>query len=106
MNVQKKTYFCSMRTINESLKQAILLVLKKRPIQRAAIFGSFARGEEQPHSDIDLLIEYSSPQSLFDMLKLENELEDATSRKVDLVEYSAIKPSIKEKILRQAISIL
>ena len=95
-----------MRTINESLKQAILLVLKQRPISRAAIFGSFARGEEQAHSDIDLLIEYSSPQSLFDMLKLEHELKAVTSRKVDLVEYSAIKPSIKEKILSQAISIL
>lgn len=95
-----------MQPINESIKQSILTVLKRQPILRAAIFGSFARGEQNDHSDIDLLVEYSTPQSLFDMLRLERELQDVTSRKIDLVEYAAIKPSIKEKILSQAISIL
>ena len=103
---KEKHYFYVMSVINESLKLTILSVLRRQPIQRAAIFGSFARGEEQAHSDIDLLIEYSTPHSLFDILRLENELQDATSRKIDLVEYSAIKPGIKEKILSQAISIL
>ena len=95
-----------MHSIDESLKQTILSVLKKQPIQHAAIFGSFARGEEQPSSDIDLLIEYSEQQTLFGLLRLENELSEATSRKVDIVEYRAIKPTIKERILNQAITIL
>lgn len=95
-----------MQTINESIKQSILSVLKRQPIIRAAVFGSFARGEENDKSDIDLLIEYSTPHSLFDILKLETELSNATSRKVDLVEYGSIKPSIKERILNQAVSIL
>lgn len=95
-----------MHTINEALKQTILTVLNKKPIKRAAIFGSFARGEEHAGSDIDLLIEYSARQSLFDLLRLENELSEATSRKVDIVEYSAIKSTIKDRILNQAITIL
>ena len=95
-----------MPSINESLKQTILGVLKKQPIQRAAVFGSFARGEEQANSDIDLLIEYSTRHTLFDILRLENELSQATSRKVDIVEYASIKPTIKKKILEQAIAIL
>ena len=95
-----------MSSINESLRQTILSVLKKQPIQRAAVFGSFARGEEHAHSDIDLLIEYSARHTLFDILRLENELSEATSRKVDIVEYAAIKPTIKERILSQAITIL
>ena len=95
-----------MPSINESLKQTILAVLKKQPIQRAAVFGSFARGEEQANSDIDLLIEYSTRHTLFDILRLENELSQATSRKVDIVEYASIKPTIKERILSQAITIL
>jgi predicted nucleotidyltransferase len=95
-----------MRSINESLKQTILSVIKKQPIQRAAVFGSFARGEEHAQSDIDLLIEYSTRHTLFDILRLENELSEATSRKVDIVEYAAIKPTIKERILSQAITIL
>jgi uncharacterized protein len=95
-----------MPSINESLKQTILSVLKKQPIQRAAVFGSFARGEEQANSDIDILIEYSARHTLFDILRLENELSRATSRKVDIVEYASIKPTIKERILSQAITIL
>ncbi len=92
--------------INESIKQAILSVLKHQPILKAAVFGSFARGEENDNSDIDLLIEYAEPHSLFDILRLENELQNATARKVDLVEYDAIKPSMKERILKQAVTIL
>ena len=95
-----------MHVINECLKQSILQVLRQRPIRRAAIFGSFARGDERAHSDIDLLIEYSAKHTLFDILRLENELFEATSRKVDIVEYEAIKPTIKERILSQAITIL
>ncbi|MBS1625453.1 MAG: nucleotidyltransferase family protein [Bacteroidetes bacterium] len=95
-----------MQPINESIKASILRVLEQQPILRAAIFGSFARGDQNENSDIDLLIEYAAPPSLFDILRLERQLQDATSRKIDLVEYAAIKPSIKEKILSQAVSIL
>ena len=95
-----------MQAINESIKQSILSVLKRQPILRAAVFGSFARAEENESSDIDLLIEYSFPHSLFDIMKLENELTKATSRRVDLVEYTAIKPSLKDRILSQAVTIL
>jgi predicted nucleotidyltransferase len=95
-----------MRFIDESLKQTILSVLKKQPVQRAAICGSFARGEEHADSDIDLLIEYSTRHTMFDILRLENELSEATSRKVDIVKYGDIKSTIKERILGQAINIL
>ena len=95
-----------MYAIDESLKQTILTILKGQPISRAAIFGSFARGEETADSDIDLLIEYSAMHTMFDILRLENTLSEATSRKVDIVEYGAIKSTIKERILGQAITIL
>lgn len=92
--------------LSETLKQAILTILKGKPIRRAALFGSFARGDERPDSDIDLLIEYSSPHSLFDILKLESELSKATTHKIDIVEYTAIKPSMRDRILTQAIPLL
>ncbi len=84
----------------------MLGVLKKYPITKAAIFGSFARNEANKDSDIDLLIESNKPFSLFDVLRLEKELSQATSRKIDIVEYSAIKGSIRENVLKDAISIL
>jgi len=89
-----------------SIKEVILGVLKKHPIKKAAIFGSFARNEANDSSDIDLLIESSQPFTLFDLLRLENELNKATSRKIDIVEFAAIKTSIRANVLKDAITIL
>lgn len=89
-----------------SIKELILGVLKKHPIKKAAIFGSFARNEANSNSDIDLLIESNQPITLFDVLRLENELMKATSRKIDIVEFSAIKKSIRANVLKDAIIIL
>jgi predicted nucleotidyltransferase len=89
-----------------SIKSIIVTVLKKHQIAKAAIFGSYARNEATNDSDIDLLIETNQPITLFDVLRLEKELAKATSKKVDIVEFSAIKKSIRENILRDAILIL
>ena len=81
-------------------------LLKQFPLKRASLFGSFARGEENASSDIDILIEPKSGFTLFDMLRMENILEEKLKRKIDLVEFSAIKPSIRERILEQTVSLL
>ena len=90
----------------EQYKQLIPPVLKRYFIKRAAIFGSFAKGNYTSNSDIDLLIEPGKGFTLFNMLNLEEEITDLIHRKVDLVEYSALKPSIKNEVLLSAISIL
>ena len=90
----------------EQYQQLILPVLKRYFIKRAAIFGSFAKGDNTAHSDIDLLIEPQKDFTLFKMLQLEEEISDLVKRKVDLVEYSALKPSIKKEVLLSAITIL
>ncbi len=90
----------------DNLTNQIKDILKKYPISKAAIFGSFARGEENKNSDIDILIETSKPVSMFVILKMEKELGQITKRKIDIVEYSAIKQSIKQNILNEAIPIL
>ena len=73
---------------------------------RAGIFGSAARGQLRRRSDVDILVELSQPISLFDFVGLKLELEEALGRKVDLVEYGAIKPLIRERILGEEVSIL
>jgi predicted nucleotidyltransferase len=89
-----------------SIKELILSVLKNYPIKKAAIFGSFARNEANDESDIDLLIEPSKSITIFDVLRLERDLSKVTSRKIDVVEYTAIKSSIRSNILKDAIVIL
>lgn len=79
--------------------------LQNKPIRKAAVFGSFARDEEKPESDIDLLIE-TQGMSFFDILRLEDDLEQITNRKIDIVEYSAIKQNLKHHILSKTVVLL
>lgn len=90
----------------EQYQQLIIPVLKRYFIKRAAIFGSLAKGVLSVDSDIDLLIEPGKNFTMFKMLQLENEIAELVNRKVDLVEYNALKPSIRNEVLRSAIDIL
>jgi uncharacterized protein len=94
-----------MQELNPYLNK-IAVVLKRYEIKRASLFGSFSKGTQTDKSDIDLLIEPGKNFTLFNLLKLEEELKELTNRKVDLVEFSAIKGSIKNEVLSSAISIL
>jgi hypothetical protein len=96
MNIEK---------INE-IKRKILSILKRYKVKRAGIFGSVVRGEENKESDLDILVEIVGRMSLLDFAGLKLELEEALGQRVDLGEYSTIKPIIKEQILSEEVSIL
>lgn len=67
-----------------------------------ALFGSFARGEERAGSDVDLLVELD--QRTFDRyIDLKLRLEELLGRRVDLVPAAAIKPRIRDAVLREAV---
>ena len=67
-------------------------------IRRAAIFGSLARGEGRPDSDIDLLVTFTTPKSLLAVVRLERELGVELGRRVDLLTEEAISPLIRSRI--------
>ncbi len=90
----------------DSIKPLLLSVLEKYPVSRAAVFGSFSRNQQNSLSDVDLLVEFEKSVSIFDFLRMENELTKSVSRKVDVVEFSAIKSSIRNQVLDEAIKIL
>ena len=94
-----------MKKIDE-IKRKILPILKRYNVKRAGIFGSIARGEENEESDIDILVEIEGRMSLLDFAGLKIELEEALGKRVDLGEYSTIRPIIKEQILSEEVSIL
>ena len=72
-------------------------------ISQLGIFGSYARGDYNSASDIDILVEYAQKPSLFDLIELQNYLSDRLQMKVDLVTKDGLKPQIKEKILAEVI---
>lgn len=90
----------------KGIKNKILSVLKNHPVSRAGIFGSYSNKTYKKNSDIDILIELSEEISLIDFVGIKLELEEILNKKVDLVEYSCIKPVIKDNILSQEIRIL
>jgi predicted nucleotidyltransferase len=94
-----------MRTIEE-IRQKILPVLEKHNIKKAGLFGSFIRGEMREDSDIDILVEIEDNISLLDFVGIKLEIEDVLGRKVDLVEYSTIKPLLKDRIIKEQVGIL
>jgi predicted nucleotidyltransferase len=90
-----------------SIKRKALPILKRHDVKRAAIFGSFARGEAKAKSDVDLLIEYKGRnKSLFDLVDLKSELEEIFGRKVDIVTYSSIYWRVRDQILAEQVVIL
>lgn len=89
----------------QTIKSKILPILHKHEIKRAGIFGSMARGNVTPDSDVDILVELGTPISLLDFVGIKLELEDALEKKVDLVEYEALKVGLKENILNEEIRI-
>lgn len=72
-------------------------------IQRIGIFGSTARGEQTPTSDVDVLVSFSDPPSMFRFLELERRLSELLKRPVDLVSERALKPRLRESILEDVI---
>lgn len=89
----------------EAIKQIAIPILKKNKVRKAALFGSRAKEEHSADSDVDILVELDDSYSLLDFIGIKIELEDALHKKVDLVEYDAVKPALKDYILKEPIPI-
>lgn len=83
----------------QSIKKQILPVLKNQGVTKAAIFGSFATGQETATSDIDLLVSFKGMPSLLDLSRLKLQLEKKAGRKIDIITYNGLHPRLKDIIL-------
>lgn len=88
------------------IKKSVLPILKEAGIKRSALFGSFVRGEASERSDIDMLVDLPRGKTLFDLADLENKLEEALGREVDVLTYNSLHPLLKEIILKEQVQIL
>ncbi len=91
-----------IKTQLESLKP----VLKEKfQVETIGIFGSYSRGEQKKKSDIDILVTFAEPNNidLLDFIELKQFLRRKLKTKVDIVQKHALKPRIKDRILRETI---
>ena len=75
-------------------------------VARLALFGSVARDEAGPESDVDLLVEFNRPITLFDLVEVQQHLERCLGvRRVDLVPRDSLYPAFRDAILREALNV-
>ncbi len=85
----------------EKLFKKIVSILARYRVKKIAIFGSYARGEAKPESDIDILVEFSERKSLLDLVGIEQELSEALGVKADLLTEKSISPYLIDRIKKE-----
>lgn len=79
----------------------IIDFMSKHGVSRISVFGSYARGEARPDSDLDLLVSLTEPKSLLGMIRLERELSELLGIKIDLLTEQAISPYLIDRIRKE-----
>ena len=80
----------------------ILRIASTHGARNLRVFGSFARGEERPDSDVDVIVEMESGRSLLDLVALGQELEQLLHRRVDVLTEDGLHPAVRATILAEA----
>jgi len=89
-----------------SLAEQMLPVLERYGVRKAGIFGSYARGDARPGSDLDVLVDMPPGSSLLDLVGLQLDLGELLGVTVDAGTYASIHPLVRDRILRDEIRIL
>ena len=90
----------------EKLKELKTVLKEKFGVKELLLFGSFAKFEATEKSDIDLIVEFEKEYETFrNYMTLKEFLEKNLQRPVDLIVKSALKPSLKETIKKEVISV-
>ena len=93
----------NLESVKRILKNQKSVLKTRFKIKDIGVFGSYARGEERPDSDIDILVEFTEPVGFFAFLDVEEYLEKILNNNVDLVTKKALKPKIGERVIREIV---
>ena len=83
-------------------RNRILDIAAQHGARNVRVFGSMARGDAGPSSDVDFLVDMDPERSLFDMADLAADLEDLLGRKVDVVTENSLYWLIRRRVLKEA----
>jgi predicted nucleotidyltransferase len=84
----------------------IVALASKYGLKNLRVFGSRARGDATPSSDLDLLVEYADGTSLFDVIGFEQELGDVLGIRVETTSERSLHPVIRDRVLAEAKSLV
>lgn len=86
-------------------RSEILHVLGRHGVTNARLFGSVARGDDREGSDLDILVDFPAETSLFDVLRIQEKLEQLLGVSVDLVSSSGLKERLRSRVERDLVDL-
>jgi uncharacterized protein len=89
----------------EARREEIPRIARGHGADRVRVFGSRARGEARPDSDLDLLVDLQPERSLLDLIAIQQDLEDLLGQKVDVVTEAGVSPYLRDRVLREAVAL-
>lgn len=87
----------------QRMRDQIALVAARRGATNLRVFGSVARGEAKPSSDLDLLVDLEPGRSLVDLGGLLMDIADLLGVEVDVVTEASLKPRVRARVLAEAV---
>lgn len=95
---------CGKELLNEHLEE-VLRIAAAHGAKDVRVFGSVARSEERPDSDIDILVRMEDDRNLLDVVGFWQDLTDLLGRKVDVLTEGGISPHLRDRIYSEAITL-
>jgi len=92
-------YYLEMSQTIEEVKKKAAPIFDQYGIKYAAVFGSAARNQDKPDSDVDLMVHFGTPMGMFAYMRFVHELENILHRKVDIVTEQSINKFVKPYII-------
>lgn len=95
-----------MKTLSEiqaTLSASKHDLVQKYQVREIGIFGSYVKNTQTEQSDVDVLVDFSTVPSLYDLVGLRDELSDLLGIRVDLALKDALKPRIGQRILQEVV---
>ncbi len=88
--------------VSQKIIEKLVEYLKSNGAVRILLFGSQATGKAKAKSDVDIIVRFKSPKSLFDLVHIEMEASEKIGKKVDLITEKGLDPLISESVYREA----
>src|SRR5690606_14269487 len=93
------------QSLTEGQRDLVRKVAKRHGGSNVRIFGSRARGEAGPSSDVDLLVDMTAESSLLDLIALKHDDEEGLGIDVDVVTEAGLSPHLMDQVLREAVPV-
>lgn len=97
-----REYGVGIEEILKSKREEILQIAARHGAYNVRVFGSVARGDARPDSDVDLLVDLEPGRSLLDLGGLLVDLQELLARNVDVITERGLRERIRERVLKEA----